>query len=120
MPHRITRTRTGRSMAPRRLLQGLVLAMAGSLLVLPAGGGFAHGAPPGSGGPPPTVTAGKTVVGLVIEVDGEHCVIETELGERVSVGVDPTTFLPEPLDRGDKVEAVVLADGSARSIVKTR
>lgn len=84
----------------------------GSEQILYAGAGSPPPSPP-----PPTVTAGRTIVGHVIECDRERCLIQTELDEEVVALVDTTTFMPDPLRPGDEVEAVVLANGVARSIV---
>jgi hypothetical protein len=72
----------------------------------------------GSGEPPPMMTVGQTVIGQIVVIDEDHCVIRTELGDEVTARIASTTFLPEPLKPGDKVEAVVLADHIARSIVQ--
>jgi hypothetical protein len=84
----------------------------GSEQILYAGAGSPPPSPP-----PPSMTAGQTIVGHVIECDRERCLIRTEFEEKVEALIDSTTFLPEGLEPGDEVEAVVLASGVARSIV---
>lgn len=82
--------------------------------------GVAQPGPPGPGAPPPTMLAGKIIVGQVLRIEKDLYVIRTEDGQAVEVQIDSTTFLDGALRVGDKVEVVVLADGHARSVVHAR
>lgn len=81
--------------------------------------GLAQPGLPGPGAPPPML-AGKTIVGQVLRVEKDHCVIRTEDGQDFKVQIDSATFVDRALQVGDKIEVVVLADGHARSVVHAR
>lgn len=84
------------------------------------GVGLAQPGLPGSGAPPPTMLAGKIIVGQVLRIEKDLYVIHTEDGQDIEVQIDSTTFLDGAPLVGDKVEVVLLADGHARSVVHAR
>jgi hypothetical protein len=108
----------------RRNLQCSIVDGLAALLVFSTAPGVAAPAFAGtpsarSGGAPPPVTAGTTVVGRITLWEKDRCVIRTEENHEIEVQLDEATFVGKGIRLGEKVLAVVLANGHARSIEPT-
>lgn len=86
-------------------------------------GSLGHAQGPGASGgaPPPAVTAGTTVVGIVVAIDPEskQLILRTEQEEEKRLTLDIDAFVKDKnIEVGDEVEVVVKPDGRIRSLTK--